>query len=182
MVISVVYQSDSVIYAYIYILFHYFSLWFATGYWIQFPVLYTVGPYCSNLQFVNEVYHTDCFVDTEKSLHPCNKSHLIIVYNPFNASLDLICKYFFACVYVHHWHWLVFFLSVCGIPLVLGFPGGSVVKNPAANIGDSVRSLGQDQPWKRKWQLTSVFLLGKFHGQRSLAGYNPWGHKESDMA
>ena len=71
---------------------------------------------------------------------------------------------------------------MCGIPLVLGFPGGSVVKNPAANIGDSVRSLGQDQPWKRKWQLTSVFLLGKFHGQRSLAGYNPWGHKESDMA
>ena len=26
-----------------------------------------------------------------------------------------------------------------------------------------------------------VFLPGKFHGQRSLAGYSPWGHKESDM-
>ena len=26
----------------------------------------------------------------------------------------------------------------------------------------------------------SVFLPGKFHGQRSLAGYSPWGHKESD--
>ena len=25
-----------------------------------------------------------------------------------------------------------------------------------------------------------VFLLGKFHGQRSLAGFSPWGHKESD--
>ena len=35
-------------------------------------------------------------------------------------------------------------------------------------------------PWKRKWQTTPIFLPGKFHEQRSLAGYNPWGHKESD--
>ena len=34
-------------------------------------------------------------------------------------------------------------------------------------------------PWRRKWQPTPVFLPGKSHGQRSLAGYNPWGHKES---
>ena len=32
-------------------------------------------------------------------------------------------------------------------------------------------------PWKRKWQPTSVFLPGESHGQRSLAGYNPWDHK-----
>ena len=30
-------------------------------------------------------------------------------------------------------------------------------------------------PWRRKWQPTSVFLPGKFHGQRSLASYSPWG-------
>ena len=36
-------------------------------------------------------------------------------------------------------------------------------------------------PWSRKWQLTPVFSPGKFHGQRSLAGYSPWGPKESDM-
>ena len=35
-------------------------------------------------------------------------------------------------------------------------------------------------PWRRKWQPISVFLLGEFHGQRSLAGYSPWSHKESD--
>ena len=35
-------------------------------------------------------------------------------------------------------------------------------------------------PWIRKWQLTPVFLPGKFHGQRSLVGYSPWGCKESD--
>ena len=36
-------------------------------------------------------------------------------------------------------------------------------------------------PWKREWQPTPVFLFGKSHGQRNLAGYSPWGHKESDM-
>ena len=35
-------------------------------------------------------------------------------------------------------------------------------------------------PWRRKWQLTPVFLTGKSHGQRNLAGYSPWSCKESD--
>ena len=30
-------------------------------------------------------------------------------------------------------------------------------------------------PWRRKWQLTPVFLSGKFRGQRTLVGYSPWG-------
>ena len=34
-------------------------------------------------------------------------------------------------------------------------------------------------PWSRKWYLTPVFLL-EFHGQRSLAGYSPWDHREAD--
>ena len=39
-------------------------------------------------------------------------------------------------------------------------------------------------PWVCKmvaWQPTPVFLLGRFHGQRSLAEYSPKGHKELDM-
>ena len=36
------------------------------------------------------------------------------------------------------------------------------------------------QIWSRKWQPIPVFLPGKFHGQKSLAGYSPWGCKESD--
>ena len=35
--------------------------------------------------------------------------------------------------------------------------------------------------WSRKWQPTPVFLPGKSHGQRSMVGYSPWGHRESDM-
>ena len=34
--------------------------------------------------------------------------------------------------------------------------------------------------WRRKQQPTPVFLPGEFHGQRSLAGCSPWGHKELD--
>ena len=34
--------------------------------------------------------------------------------------------------------------------------------------------------WKRKWQATPVFLPEKSHGQSSLVGYSPWGHRESD--
>ena len=36
-------------------------------------------------------------------------------------------------------------------------------------------------PWGKKQQPTPVFLPGKFHGQRSLVGYSPWGCKELDM-
>ena len=35
--------------------------------------------------------------------------------------------------------------------------------------------------WRREWLLTPVFLPGESHGQRSLAGYSPWDHRESDM-
>ena len=35
-------------------------------------------------------------------------------------------------------------------------------------------------PWRRKWQSTPAFLLGKSHGQNSLVGHSLWGHKESD--
>ena len=33
-------------------------------------------------------------------------------------------------------------------------------------------------PWSRKWQPNPVFLPGKFHGQRGLAGYSPWGSQK----
>ena len=35
-------------------------------------------------------------------------------------------------------------------------------------------------PWRRKWHPTPVLLPGKFHGQRSLVVYSPWGRKELD--
>ena len=61
------------------------------------------------------------------------------------------------------------------------FLGGTVVKNPPANEGDtrnmdSIPGSGRF-PWRRKWQPTSVFLPGESHGQRSLVGFCPWGHR-----
>ena len=60
-----------------------------------------------------------------------------------------------------------------------------MVKNPPANEGDIrhrfdhwVRKIS----WNRKWQPTPVVLPGESLGQRSLAGYSPWGHKAWDAA
>ena len=36
-------------------------------------------------------------------------------------------------------------------------------------------------PWRREWQPITVFLPGEFHGERSLAGYSPWGCQESRL-
>ena len=36
-------------------------------------------------------------------------------------------------------------------------------------------------PWRRKWQATPAFFPGESHGQRSLVGYSPRGHRESDL-
>ena len=58
-----------------------------------------------------------------------------------------------------------------------GFPDGSVVKNLPASEGDLGSTLGQIDPWRKKWQSTPVFLPGKSHGQGSLVGYSPLGHK-----
>ena len=63
-------------------------------------------------------------------------------------------------------------------------PGWSAGKEPACQCR-RLKRCGFDPwvgriPWRRKWQLTPVFLPGKFHGQKSLAGYSSWGHKESD--
>ena len=76
-----------------------------------------------------------------------------------------MCRHIYVCVciYIHK-----------------GFPGGMVVNNhPPANAGDTVRFLsGEDPLEKGIWHPTPVFLSGESHGQRSLVGYSPWGHKE----
>ena len=64
---------------------------------------------------------------------------------------------------------------------ILGFPCGSDSKLSACNSGHpcSIPGLGRC-PGEGNGS-TRIFLHGEFHGQTSLAGYSPWGHKESDM-
>ena len=50
----------------------------------------------------------------------------------------------------------------------------------SGDTGDAFNPWVRKIPWRRKWQPTAVFMPGKFHGQRSLEGYSPWGHRVSD--
>ena len=60
-----------------------------------------------------------------------------------------------------------------------------VVNNPPASAGD-VRDTGSipgsgRSPGEGNGNHSPVFLPGESHGQRSMVGYSPWSHKESDM-
>ena len=69
---------------------------------------------------------------------------------------------------------------------IWGFPGGTSSKESTCQWRRRKRHRFNPWvsriPWSRIWQPTPVFSLGKFHGQRSLAGYSPWGHKESEWS
>ena len=56
-----------------------------------------------------------------------------------------------------------------------------MVKNHPAMQETQVWSQGRKDPLEKEITTHSSFLPGKSHGQRSLAGYSPWDHKESDM-
>ena len=58
-----------------------------------------------------------------------------------------------------------------------------VMKNPLAKTEDMRQEFDPwvaKIPWRKAWQPSPVFLPGEHHGQRSLVGFSPRGHKESD--
>ena len=67
------------------------------------------------------------------------------------------------------------------IPIILGFPGSSAGKESACNAGDlgSIPGLGRFHG-EGHGNLLQYSCLENSHGQRSLAGYRPWGYKESN--
>ena len=97
---------------------------------------------------------------------------------PPQTAILLCCVYF-------SWRWSWFLppvqyhkISVC-LKYFRGFPGVSVVKIPPAKGGmDSISGLGRSSGEGNATH--SSILAGKFHGQRSLEGYSPWSHKESE--
>ena len=54
------------------------------------------------------------------------------------------------------------------------------LKNLPAMWETQAQSLGWEDPWEKGMTTHSVFLPGESHGQRSLMGYSPWGHKQLD--
>ena len=84
---------------------------------------------------------------------------------------------------IYEWSDYVFMCIDSWIVHINGFQVALIVKNLPANSG-GMRDSGMISgliPWRKAWQSTPVFLLGESHGLRSLAGYSPWGHKETDM-
>ena len=93
-----------------------------------------------------------------------------------------VCVYIYVCVggvcvYVHMIPWRRDRLPT---PVFLGFPGASDGKESTCNAGDLGSIPGLGIPWRRAWQPTPVSCLENPHRQRSLEGYSPWSHKESD--
>ena len=74
-------------------------------------------------------------------------------------------------------NWKIRF-GTCILP---SFPGGSMVKHPPVKPEKRVQSLGWEDPLEKEMATHSSILAGKFPGQWSLEGYNPRGHKESNM-
>ena len=58
-----------------------------------------------------------------------------------------------------------------------GFPVTQWLRTHLSMQEAHVQSQGQEDPWKRKWQPTPVFLTGKSHGPRNLVVSSPWGCK-----
>ena len=82
----------------------------------------------------------------------------------------IICTCFWKSSFEeHHFNWW-------------DFPGDSDGKESACNVGDLGSLCGSGgSPGRRAWQPTPYSCLENPHGQRSLVGYSPWGHKELDM-
>ena len=67
------------------------------------------------------------------------------------------------------------------IPNQVGWSVFQMVMNLPAMQKPRVGSLGEKDLLQQEWLPILVYFPGEFHGQRSLAGYSPWGRKESDM-
>ena len=90
-----------------------------------------------------------------------------------------------------YWSGCGYFKTLCIFPVtrsyskIEDFPCGLAVKNLSVMQETRIDKGPRFHPWvrkihwRRKWQPTPVFLPGKTHGQRSLAGYSPWGCKEA---
>ena len=120
----------------------------------------------------------------------CSVSLLSVSFLGWNSKLPFgFCFHIPCCHPILSGYQKVQFFSILQI-----FPVASqvvlVVNNPsdnARNIRDRIDLWVGQNPWRRVWQPTPVFLSGKSHWQRILRGYHPWcrkrvGHGWSDSA
>ena len=95
---------------------------------------------------------------------------------PFFPGLKSISIYAYIQTHIN-----LFWLELCVSVYVYRLPRWLSYKGIIVYAGELGLIPGPGRfPWKRKWQPIPVFLLRESHGQRTLAGYSPWGRKESD--
>ena len=137
------------------------------------------------------VFWTDSGTRTE-STHPIFESGLhYAMANDFHKFIQFCCLqkclFFFFNKFSEHLPFRVISGSLVGmtpldISLSDGLPRWLSGKDTACQFRRQERwrfyPWVRKIPWRRAWQPTLVFLPGKSHGQRSLAGYSPWGRKE----
>ena len=110
--------------------------------------------------------------------HILSLCHILVILTIFQTLFTLLLNLLWWSVVGDLFNMIVLFFNWS-----MGFPGGSVVKNPPVmqetwkfRFNPWVRKI----LWRRSWQPPPVFLPGEPHGQRSLVGYSPWGRKDSD--
>ena len=104
-----------------------------------------------------------------------------------------------ACIPLFPWSWQLKFHTITKVSLNAGKEarGSLVILDSLVLLGDSLvaqmvknlpampdtwaQSLGREDPLEKEMATHPVFLPGELHGQRSLVGYSPRGHKESHM-
>ena len=106
----------------------------------------------------------------EIQTRPLMISRLVMV-DKCDAHIEPIAAHCFSC---QPWDLRV---SLSSGPKLLPYLHFEVLQ---ASLGLCFKTMSFLATWRRKWQSTPVLLPGKYHGQRSLVGYSPWGHKESD--
>ena len=121
-----------------------------------------IGQYCQSSPYLPHQFHLLNEVIPKYSI--CLKIHRNGVLNMLHSMPEM-----------GFYH----FLSTEVLFIIQGFPGGSDGKQSSCN---QVQYLGQEDPWRRKWQPTPVFLPEESHGLSSLVGYSQLGVKESDTA
>ena len=97
-------------------------------------------------------------------------SNIYVLYQYFPVSLFILIYSMYVNIYMYMYLYKYIFFTT-------ELPWWLSGKESPAMLGTQVRSLGQEDPWKKKWQCTLVCLPRTSHGQRGLVDYSPSGCK-----
>ena len=120
-----------------------------------------------------------------------SRSYIVKFHHLFSKFFKAICKVLLICSIFDSFQGLLHLkqtkkksnIFITGQYFNIGLHWWLSDKESACNTEDAGLIPGWGRsPQRRKQQPTPVFLPGKSHGERSLVGYSPWGHKQSDTA